>query len=439
MSSALRCAASCCLVVPVIALGRAAPAQSSATPPAAAQPVAYPSVAAVASEQALRAGADVRYYPFGRLRAGDVVKVNGQKAGFARVATAGPAFAEFFGYVKFPKAGTSHLRRGADGRSATTTGPTDVFAPNLDARQDPASSWKPIVTLPADREVVVLETMEGDHEVLHRIALPAEAEGWIDIRALRAATPSEVAVFEAAVRELPQHAAAAPRGDVVPRTPETSARAAFQQGPVPSPKPAAPAAPAAIAQATEPAPADGEAVPPSPAQEMLEELEAVYARLLREPVETAEVGALRQLYLDLAKEHQQSRTVARFAQTRAQQLALWAEVQQRRVEMKDVLGRAVQTAQSAAVAKETIERLGPYVVVGRLDASTIYDGERLPKLLRVRDRKTGRTLAYVQPDARFDLAGLLGTDVGIMGEWAEDPGLKVTLVVPRRIDTLPAE
>jgi hypothetical protein len=423
----------CCLVVPVLACGRAVPAQSPASQSTPAQSVPY--VAAIASEQAVRAGADVRYYPFGRLRAGDVVRVNGQKAGFARVATAGPAFAEFFGFVKFSKAGTSHLRRGADGQSATTTGPTDVFAPNLDARQDPASSWKPVVTLPADRDIVVLETIESDQEVLYRIALPPDAEGWIDLKGIRAATASEIAVFEAAVRQMPQRPLAAARPEVVPKPQELTARSAFDQGPVAAAKPAAAqAAPQPVA--TAPPEIEEAPPPPSPAQEMLEELEAVYAKLLKEPVETAEVNALRLLYLDLAKEHQDSRTVARFAQTRAQQLALWAEVQQRRVEMKDVLGRAVQTAQSAAASKEVIERLGPYLAVGRLDASTIYDGQRLPKLLRIRDPKTGRTIAYVQPDARLELAGLLGREVGVMGEWAEDPGLRVTMIVPRRIDPL---
>ncbi len=427
MPSALRCATLCCLVVPVLACGRASSAQS----PVSQSTPAKPYVAAIASEQAVRAGADVRYYPFGRLRAGDVVRVNGQKAGFARVATAGPAFAEFFGFVKFSKAGTSHLRRGSDGQSATTTGPTDVFAPNLDARLDPASSWKPVVTLPADRDIVVLETIESDQEILYKIALPPDAEGWIDLKGIRAATTSEIAVFEAAAREMPQRPLSAVRPEVVPKPQDLTARSAFDQGPVAASKPVA-AQPAA----TVPPEIEESPPPPSLAQEMLEELEAVYAKLLKEPVETAEVKALRQLYLDLAKQHQDSRTVARFAQARAQQLALWAEVQQRRGEMNEVLGRAVQTAQSAAASKEVIERLGPYLAVGRLDASTIYDGQRLPKLLRIRDPKTGRTIAYVQPDERFELAGLLGRDVGVMGEWAEDPGLRVTMIVPRRIDPL---
>ncbi len=433
MPSAPRCATLCCLLVPVLASWRGAAAQSPTSQSTPAQ--ASPYVAAIASEQAVRAGADVRYYPFGRLRAGDVVRVNGQKAGFARVATAGPAFTEFFGFVKFPKAGTSHLRRGADGQSATTTGLTDVFAPNLDARLDPASSWKPVVTLPADRDIVVLETIESDQEVLYKIALPPDAEGWIDLKGIRAATPSEIAVFEAAVREMPQRPLAAVRPEVVPKPQQVTARSAFDQGPVAAGKPgAAPSAPQAAA--TAPPEIEEAPPPPSPAQEMLEDLEAVYAKLLKEPVETAEVNALRQLYLDLSKQHQDSRTVSRFARARAQQLALWAEVQQRRGEMNDVLGRAVQTAQSAAASKEAIERLGPYLAAGRLDASTIYDGQRLPKLLRIRDPKTGRTIAYVQPDERFDLAGLLGRDVGVMGEWAEDPGLRVTMIVPRRIDPL---
>src|SRR5262245_31721013 len=100
MTSALRCVALCCLSLPALAGVRAATAQSSPASSPATQ--GFPYVAVLAGEQPVRAGADVRYYPFGRLSAGDVVMVVGQKAGFARVATSGPAFADFFGFVKVP-------------------------------------------------------------------------------------------------------------------------------------------------------------------------------------------------------------------------------------------------------------------------------------------------------------------------------------------------
>ncbi len=168
---------------------------------------------------------------------------------------------------------------------------------------------------------------------------------------------------------------------------------------------------------------------------MLDDLEGAYARLVAEPIVSAEVSPLRLLYLDLAKRSRESRAIARFAQTRAQQLALWAEVQRRRVELDDALKLSRRTTQSAEAARLTMEAMDRYVATGQLDASTIYDGKRLPKLLRVRD-ESGRTLAYLEPDERFDYANLLGHRVGVVGERTQDSGLQVTLIEVRRIDLL---
>ena len=168
---------------------------------------------------------------------------------------------------------------------------------------------------------------------------------------------------------------------------------------------------------------------------MLDDLEVAYARLLAEPTESAEVGPLRLLYLDLAKRSRNSKSISRFAQTRAQQLALWAEVQRRRLDLASALERARRTTESAESARLTMEAMDRYEIVGVLDASTVYDGKRLPKLLRIRDA-TGRTLTYLEPDDRFDYANLLGHRIGIVGVRSDDNGLRVTLIEPRRIDVL---
>jgi hypothetical protein len=76
-----------------------------------------------------------------------------------------------------------------------------------------------------------------------------------------------------------------------------------------------------------------------------------------------------------------------------------------------------------------------YEVVGQLDASTIYDGKRLPKLLRIRDDR-GYTLAYLEPNDRFDYANMLGHRVGVVGTRSDDGGLRVTLIKAERIDVL---
>ncbi len=404
---------------------------------------AFPYLATVTTEDFVRAGADVRFYPFGRVQAGDVVKVIGEKAGWARVATVGPTFEEFFGYVRYATSSTPSFRLSLDGASGSTIGPTDLFAPNLDARMDPASSWKPATTLAANRTLPVIETITLATEVVHKVVLPPDAEGWIDLQRLRPATPTEMRAWEAAVKE----SAGAHR---VSRAPGHAA----------TPKTQAPITQPAVGRATPNvgmaigvpdtvggtaatvAPNTSRALRPRPvsperrrARIMLDDLEAAYARLLVEPTESAEVGPLRLLYLDLAKRSRDSRSISRFAQTRAQQLALWAQVQQRRLELAGALDRARRTTESAEIARLAMEAMDRYEIVGHLDASTIYDGKRLPKLLRVRD-DTGRTLTYLEPDDRFDYANLLGHQIGIVGNRFDDNGLRVTLIEPRRIDVL---
>jgi len=78
-----------------------------------------------------------------------------------------------------------------------------------------------------------------------------------------------------------------------------------------------------------------------------------------------------------------------------------------------------------------------YAAVGQLDASTIYDGKRLPKLLRIRDDR-GYTLAYLEPNDRFDYANMLGHRIGVVGTRSDDGGLRVTLIKVDRIDVLDA-
>lgn len=426
--------------LPALVLGAPAGAES------------YPYLAALGTDAFLRAGADSRYYPFGRLETGDVVKVIGEKAGWARVATQGPAFEELFGYVIYPKTEAGYFEIGPDGTTGTTAAPTDLFAPNLDAKFEPRSSWKPAATLAAGRVLVIIETATVDGDVVHKVKLPDEAEGWIDLAQLRPAAPAEVATWEAwrigahrdAHQDAPDAAPPPPVDEIVQADgrvlrpmqeplariqPNAAASIDAAQPTVDEPGPPAPAAPAPP--------------PPSPqtriAQVMLDDLESAYARLLEEPIETAEVAPLRQLYLDLAARYADRRTLARYADRRAKQLELWAEVQGQRQEIAQLRAKASAASQSAAAARDTIDAMAGYAAVGRLDASTIYDGKRLPKLLRICDPATGRTIAYLEPDDGFDYGSMVGRTIGIVGEHAYDGSLRVNVVHPRMIEILDPE
>ncbi len=426
MHAALRPA----LVLCITAIGVA----GSAT---AQSPQAFPYLATVTADDFVRAGADVRFYPFGRVQRGDVIRVVGEKAGWARVATVGPAFKAFFGFIRTPASGTTSFRLSLDGIGGSTNAPTDLFAPNLDAAMDPESSWMTTTTLAANRTLRVIETTTANGEIIHKVLLPPDAQGWIKLNHLRPATVAEATAWETAVTQpsnSPQQARTpVVRRNVTPVEQTTVGRAQLNTAaaidantPVDS----------STAMNTRPAPRPR---PVSPERRrsrlMLDDLEAAYALLLKEPIESAEVGPLRLLYIDLAARSGKSRTIARFARTRAQQLELWSEVQQRRVELDGSLDRVRQTNEVALAARLTMEAMDRYEAVGQLDASTIYDGKRLPKLLRIRDDR-GHTLAYLEPDDRFDYANMLGHRVGVVGTRADDGGLRVTLIQAERIDVL---
>jgi hypothetical protein len=80
----------------------------------------------------------------------------------------------------------------------------------------------------------------------------------------------------------------------------------------------------------------------------------------------------------------------------------------------------------------------PYDAVGRLLASAVYDGVNLPRLYRLVDPASGRTIAYVDPGAAPQAAGHLGAVVGIRGAARFDPSLKLRLFDVERIEHLAA-
>jgi len=85
-----------------------------------------------------------------------------------------------------------------------------------------------------------------------------------------------------------------------------------------------------------------------------------------------------------------------------------------------------------------IDRSSEYVVVGRLTTSVVYDGKRLPLLYRVQsvDEDAGRTLAYIVPAKGVDLAGSLGSIVGVAGVARIDASSRLNIVTPERVDRL---
>ena len=458
-------------------------------------------VAVVTSDDVyVRAGAGSSYYPFGKLRSGDFVQVVGEKFGWARVRTVGPAFRNFFGYIKYPKEETGRFRLEDSGQSGVALGVMEILAPNLNTKNDPRDSWKWLIKLSPDDRVKVLESFETEQETVHKVALPSEAEGWISAAYVRPASPQESETFKLALEDptmmgespaepLPVQATdrSAPvragSGEVQPAS--NDAPRAAQRDPradlpaagssrlaartVQNDHPPVPVAsddrdfadpvadsetwddeqaePSTIEQdpldadvqnpddaATDEEPASTSVAKPSK-EPTLDDLEQALERLTKQPLETAEVAPLRKMYLDLSERTDRENT-KRYAQARADQLSLWMDAQLRKQELARLREKTSVVLSETDQARHAMDLRSEYVAVGRLETSTIFDGSRLPRLLRLQESSTGRTIAYLQPNNDIDLISMVGQLIGIVGDKSFDPGLRLNIVQPRRIDLL---
>jgi hypothetical protein len=414
-----------------------------------------------ADDVPVRCGAAESYYPFGKLKEGDLVKVVGDKFNWARISIMGPAFRDFFGYVCIPRTEPGRFRLENDGKKGRTLGSVDLRAPNLNTKYDPRNSWKALLVLEPDTALDVLEISETERQMVYKVRLPQKAEGWISMSYLKRGGPEQVAAWnEALTRPQTQPKEAETAADLE-RTGDSEAVLAREEQAIPpvvqkptaqeteaderAPESTAEAPPLQPGsppetEATGASGAAGAATPPAleatAAQAELEKLEAVYHELLEEPIETAEVLPLRDLYLKLADEHPESKRIVRYASARAEQLEIWADLQQRRAELGRLRKRLELSAEEAEAMRLALEATANYVAVGRLAASTVYDGERLPELYRIQDASTARTIAYLRPSDEFHLEEMLGQLVGIVGKKTYDEGLRLNLIEPERIDLL---
>lgn len=98
---------------------------------------------------------------------------------------------------------------------------------------------------------------------------------------------------------------------------------------------------------------------------------------------------------------------------------------------------AIAAAREAEPAEPVIElEVIAYDAVGRLLASSVYDGRTLPRMFRLVDPTTGRSLAYLRPSDPVDTTQYLGRLVGIQGPTAYDPALKLRIITVKQIDPL---
>lgn len=403
-------------------------AQQGAPPPAENQTSPY--FATVTADNVyVRSGPSVQSsYPFGKMDRGEVVRVMEENFGWARVQTAGRAFADMTGFVPLDE----RIQLSVDGTSITANASTELRAPNIGSESTPDSSWKQIGRIEAGATLAVISRIDGERGSVWCVRLPEIGEGWINSNFLRRSTAVEAAAFDQVVVTTENTTLAGTEGGTEAGT--LAAAEGAMEG--------VPAEPGATV-ATEMKPAKPAKSPQQIAAELrrttFADLEATWLKVKGQPVADAELGALYARYIVFAAEVANEpslaslkvRTAARIAQLEVQQ-----DVQNKILELQATKARLTgECAQINGIAV-AIEARSEYTAVGVLNASIIYDGATLPLLFRLQDPSTGQTVAYVVPGDGFQLSTMLGTLLGIKGEKAYDDALKLDTITPKTIDFL---
>ncbi|MEX0886790.1 MAG: SH3 domain-containing protein [Phycisphaeraceae bacterium] len=182
------------------------------------------------------------------------------------------------------------------------------------------------------------------------------------------------------------------------------------------------AAGAAVAEAAE------EVVFETPAvSEALRSVERRMLPLLHRPIDEQPVDEMIEAYQAVAREAELPHADQRIVAHRLAAL-------ERNQRLARVLARVRQARQHAdAVAATDLDvELTPeayadagFETIGRLTASRVYDGENLPRLYRLIDVETGRTLAYIEPSDELDARRMLGQLIGLNGERRYDRSLRL--------------
>jgi len=183
--------------------------------------------------------------------------------------------------------------------------------------------------------------------------------------------------------------------------------------------------------------------------EQLKRLEARLAEAGKQPLEQQPLGELLTAYRLIEED-------SSLTEQDQQLVALRIAVLERNVQLVETLRKidaarnpADATADAAEGSDETEaeteaeDEAQPdpvrYDAMGRLLASRVYDGNRLPRMFRLIDPTDMRTLAYVRPGGEVQPLKHLGRFVGIVGSKSPDPGLKLQVIEVERIDLLEAQ
>ncbi len=368
-------------------------------------------------------------YPVGRVPRDTMVLVVEDRFGWAKVRPTGEAFDSLHAFVVADHATV------VEGETVRVDVRTPLKAANFAARENPARSWKEVARLEPGATLEFVETIESDGRGFHKVRMPETAEAWINLSFLKPATAEEVAALVAETSKA---------SDGTPTPPGSLELIAPAPTVVSAHRETAPGRAAA---------SDGESVdeavgievlvasesPAPAASASLDDLESAWATFQAKEQDERALGdyaELRDRYLVLASASDSSAATRHRAKLRAEQILLQTEIQSRLLELRRMQEQNLMDLQAIREIREVMESRGDFDAVGRLNASLVYDGRRLPLLYRLQEPGEGATVAYLVPTRDFSLAELTGQLVGVSGDLRYDEALRLNIITPRRVDIL---
>jgi hypothetical protein len=179
-------------------------------------------------------------------------------------------------------------------------------------------------------------------------------------------------------------------------------------------------------------------IPPSP----YEKLEAAFEAVRKEPAEQAEytelTAELQKAIDGLDPASPQTPIVRGRLQQRLEYLKLLTDLRDQKRKLAEAQGGLKQNDELIRKRLAELDRVRQYTIVGRLSASTLYNGEQLPLMYRIQTvgGPNPRTLAYIKPDPKMGINSKLGQVVGVVGDAVMDSTLRLNVITPLRVDVL---
>ncbi len=409
--------------------------------------------AAIATERAaLHAGNGSNFYRVGELASGALVLVDGEGGGWSR--------------VSYPAEATAFVRVEdvtVEGSSATVKEPTRLKAANAAAGY--AGSWRALLSqpLPAGTVLKIVEpAKDGESVVGYRVRAPESARAFVETRLLRKATEAEAAAIKSRLPAAPKPAPAAtpstptnpttnptPAGTPAATGTDLTAPIVTTPGGTPTAPPTTPG-PVTITQETGTNPSGTQtgsapattpvAVPETPEQRRwanVTNLERTFQNVWRQPILAAEVDELLAQY-DAALAEETNANRRRSLQQRRDALQLRIDFRNQMRAMEESRAQIDQQTIRLADQIRQLEASRYYTIVGQLQPSTVYDGQRLPLMYRVVSvgGSAPRTLGYIKKTDRFELDAMLGRVVGVIGDAVIDRSLQLNIITPVYVDQL---